>query len=344
MPNARTISAQVYAIHDGKRKRLQFSTPPMLTANADSRIRMSLNGNFEHDDEVDYINDMLEPVLIIDGQELALGKYMIGTLTRTYGKSSVEDTIEAYDQTLLLQQTRLEERLHFTTAMSYTTCIAKLLMQAGVRQAKITHVSSTINTDREDWEVGTDFLTIINELMDEINYDHIWFDFEGEAVIAPTPNINIDKPNIIYNADSNSVIMAGSTSIIDGYDAPNVFIARMINPDYEKPIIATAINDNPASALSTMNRGRRIVKVVQPDNCASRDELQKYVNEMRTRNIYAAERVTFATAINAEHQIHDVIEIHSEHINGVYLETGWSMELAAGGTMQHTAERMIYSL
>ena len=345
MPATRTIAARVYARRSGARiKAMRFSTPPTLTASAGTAIRMSLSGRFERDDEIDYVNDMLEPVLIINGREYPLGVYMIGTLIRTYGASSVEDEIEAYDQCLLLQQTRLEARLHLAKGEPYTKCITRLLIMAGITRTEITTTSATLTTDREDWDVGADFLTIINELLDEINYEHIWFNFAGAAVIQPKRDADIDNPTVRYSADAYSILQTGGTSTVDSYDAPNVFIATVPNPDYDGQITATAVNDNPSSALSTVRRGRRIVKAMQLSNTASQAELQKYVNDICMKSMYASEKITFATAVNANHQIDEVVELRSKNVTGVYLETGWSMELAAGGTMRHDAERMIYSL
>lgn len=345
MPATRTISARVYARHDGARlKEMRFSTPPTLTASAGAAIRMALSGTFAHDDDVDYVNDMLEPVLIINSMEYPLGIYMIGTLTRTHKASSVEDEIEAYDQCLLLQQTRLEKRLHFAKGEPYTKCITRLLIMAGITRTEITTARATLPTDREDWDVGADLLTIINELLDEINYERIWFNFAGAAVVQPKRDADIDNPTVRYVADAYSILQADSTSTIDSYDAPNVFIASVPNPDYDGQITATAVNDNPSSALSTVRRGRRIVKAIQLSNTASQSELQKYVNDICMKGMYASEKITFATAVNANHQIDEVVALYSKNLKGVYLETGWSMELAAGGTMQHTAERMIYSL
>lgn len=345
MPATRTISARVYALHNGVRlKEMRFSAPPTLTASTNATIRMSLSGTFAHDDDIDYVNDMLEPTLIINGFEHSLGTYMIGTLTRKYSAAQTEDEIEAYDQSLLLQQTRIEKRLHFATGEQYTKCITRLLMMAGIKRAEITDAYAKLPTDREDWEIGTDILTIINELLDEINYERVWFNFAGAAVIQPKRDANIDNPTVSYRANDYSVLQAGSTSTVDSYDAPNVFVATVLNPDYDGQITATAVNDNPSSALSTVRRGRRIAKTVKLDNVASQSELQKYVNDMCINSMYASERITFATAVNANHQIDEVVELYSKNMMGVYLETGWSMELAAGGTMQHTAERMIYSL
>lgn len=345
MPATRTISARVYALHNGVRlKEMRFSAPPTLTASTSAAIRMALNGTFVHDDDIDYVNDMLEPTLVINGFEHSLGTYMIGTLTRKYSAARAEDEIEAYDQALLLQQTRIEKRLHFAVGELYTKCITRLLIMAGIKRAAITDAYAKLPTDREDWEIGTDVLTIINELLDEINYEHVWFNFAGSAVIQPKRDANIDNPTVSYRADAYSVLQVGSTSTVDSYDAPNVFVATVLNPDYDGQITATAVNDNPSSALSTMRRGRRIAKTIKLDNVASQSELQKYVNNMCINSMYASEKITFATATNANHQIDEVVELYSKNMTGVYLETGWSMELAAGGTMQHTAERMIYSL
>ena len=84
---------------------------PTVTMTVDGEIKTSLHGVFEHNDNVDYLNDEIRPYYFKDGVEHPLGVYMIGTLTTKHTKNGRdEDTIEAYDRALKLKQTKTESR------------------------------------------------------------------------------------------------------------------------------------------------------------------------------------------------------------------------------------------
>lgn len=340
---ARTIKVRVYVIRNGARyKLLRFETPPTITASADALIHMSMAGTFLHDNSVDYINDQLQPVLIIDNAEHPLGLYVIGTLTRRESATRIEDEIEAYDKSLILQQTKIESRLHFPAGMLYTDCITKLLAMAGITRVDVQSGAASLQTDREDWEIGTDLLTITNQLLDEVNYRHIWFDFEGVAKAQPEKAASADNVTVMYTADKYSTLLADSTSKVDSYDAPNVFVVMVSNPDIGRPLTATAVNDSIDSPLSTVKRKRRIAKIIELDNTPTQAELQAYADMVCLQSMYTSEKVTFETAINANHQIGEIVALYGHMLSGVYTETGWNMNLAAGGVMHHTAERVAY--
>ena len=52
----------------------------------------------------------------------------------------------------------------------------------------------------------------------------------------------------------------------------------MSNPDYDVPMIATAVNDTPTSIMSTVQRGRRIVRVDKINNLP--DEGYDYLSQV----------------------------------------------------------------
>ena len=119
-------------------------------------------------------------------------------------------------------------------------------------------------------------------------------------------------------------------------------MAIVSNPDYDMPLTATAENDSIASALSTVNRGRRIVSVESLDNIASAAELQAYVNNKRAQSMISTETVRFYTANNPVHGIGDVIALHHEALEGIFEEIAWSITLEAGADMMHEARRAMY--
>ena len=202
--------------------------------------------------------------------------------------------------------------------------------------------SDTIATDREDWEIGTEYLAIINALLSEINFSSIWFDLDGiarlERYAAPT-SANIDHE---YREGCFSIIRNNYTRKVDVFNAPNVFVVTVANPDYEDAMTATGVNDSPLSALSTVSRGRRILATpIKLDNIASQEALQQYANNLAIKSMLATEQTVFYTMLNPVHGVGDVVALYNGELQGIYEETGWMMQLKAGGKMKHTARKVV---
>ena len=316
---------------------------PTVTMNADGVIKMSLAGVFRRNDNMDYLNDEIKPYLIIDGREYPVGVYMIGTRETQSDEHGISlDQIEAYDRALKLRQKKTETRLHIDAGTKYLDAIGNLLQDAGIKMVLADESSDTIATDREDWEIGTEYLTIINALLSEINFSSIWFDLDGiarlERYAAPT-SANIDHE---YREGCFSIIQNNYTRKVDVFNAPNVFVVTVANPDYEDAMTATGVNDSPLSALSTVSRGRRILATpIKLNNIASQEALQQYANNLAIKSMLATEQTVFYTMLNPVHGVGDVVALYNGELQGIYEETGWMMQLKAGGKMKHTAKKVV---
>ena len=186
------------------------------------------------------------------------------------------------------------------------------------------------------------YLTIINTLLAEINYNDIWFDPRGTAVLQPRQEPSAERIAHTYTDGTPlSVLMPDSESELDIYDAPNVFICTVSNPDLEEPMTATAVNDNPTSALSTVRRRRRIPTVVQLDNIASQEELQRYAEHLAFESMLTSKTVTVTTLAEPGHGVGDVVAISRTELSGIYQETGWYLTLSGGQTMSHTLRQVV---
>lgn len=340
---ARRFSRRVDVIRNGVPvTQLDIIDAPTVSMNTAAVLKMSMSGTFRKNAVFQPLTDLIMPMLILDGAEYPLGKYVISTATDTHEPARDLVYIEAYDQTLILQQGKLEARYHISAGASYTNTIQALLIADGISRVICDPSDAVFATDREDWEIGTDRLTIINALLAEINYSNIWFDLAGIARLHRYAAPSVSNIRHTYESGELSIIKAETESELDIYDAPNVFIAVVSNADYAAPMTATAINDNLASALSTVKRGRRIPIVERLDNIASQTELQAYVDNRCTQSMIATEAIKFSTAINPIHEVADVLALKHPALTGIYEETAWSITLEAGADMTHAARRAMY--
>ena len=321
---------------------LQPIGDPSIDANAEADIKMSMSGTFAYNDLVDYLNDELKPYQIIDGVEYPVGVFQIGTYSDHYDANGVHTIqIEAYDRALRLQQTKTETILHLSAGTNYIQAVEALLVEAGISLYFKTDTVEVMATDREDWDIGTDYLTIINALLSEINYGSIWFNKDGYAVLQPikkTSAANIDHE---YGGEEFSILKPETSKETDIFDKPNVFIVICENPDLDAPLISTAVNDNPLSALSTFKRGRRIAEVYKVNNIASQEALDEYAQRLCIDCMLSSEIIEISTANMPEHGIYDTVALTHPNLEGIFQETAWSLILAAGKTMTHTLRRSI---
>lgn len=330
--------------HGAKITELYAIDNPRMIMNATSPIKTSLQGSFVVNDKIDYLTDEIRPVLIINGQEHHCGVFLPVTVFENHDENDAKSVqMSAYDRCWLVQAEKTEIILHINSGAKYLDVIKSLLEHCGVYLLIETPSSATIATPREDWDVGTDYLTIINQLLSEINYKQLWFNSDGYAMLEPqlTPTAdNIQQRLDASKEDAHLLIPRSKGS--DIYNKPNVFICICSNPDLAAPLVAVGVNDNIQSPLSVQRRGRRISTVIKVDNIASQSALQTYANRKVLDSMAGADTITIHTALRPGHGVEDVIALKYGDITGICIETAWTMELATGGDMSHTLGKVEY--
>lgn len=268
--------------------------------------------------------------------------FLVSKMPTGYDGRAEALRIEAYDRGFLLQSTTTETILHLPAGMSYAEAIRQMLSGAGVVLFRETPSEAVLATDREDWPIGTSYLAIVNQLLSEINFAPVWFDAEGYAVLAPAPEPTAQTIMHIFDGtNSASILSPEAKSTLDIWGRPNVFIAICQNPDLPEPLVATAVNDSPLSALSTYRRGRRIAQTYFVDNIADQAELQAYAERLKSDSMFSTEEVSIATANVPGHGIGDVVAVRHPQFDGIYRETGWSLTLGIGNLMTHDLQRRV---
>lgn len=338
----REIQARIDVIRAGAVYcELAFTNPPRLDASADAEIYLSMAGTFRWRSDVNWLTDELQPVIRIDGEEHPLGVLQIATMRDVFTPEGAHQiSLTCYDRALRLKQTKAEQMLFLPAGTAYTTAIRQLLAGAGIALAVIAETAAVLPTARE-WEIGTDYLAIVNDLLAEINYEPIWFDADGAAVAQPYADPDPATIQRRYAPGEFSILRPGAEAELDAFAAPNVFIAICSNPDLPAPLVARAVNDNPLSALSVLRRGRRITTVTRVDNIADQAALDAYVQRLASDSMLRSRTVRISTGVEAAHSRHAVIALTHPDLGGIYRETGWSMTLAPGAEMTHELQRLI---
>lgn len=316
---------------------------------------------------VDWSRDEIEPVMILDGTAYPLGIYAVAQMDPKDTATDASLTVQAYDRCWRVQTTRTETPVYFTAGTSYITAIERLLTDAGIAMVLATPSTAVLPEERE-WEIATSYLTIVNELLAEINYKQLYFTAEGAAVLAPVSvpragsirhKLTARRPQPGEITDERfCTIEPGLGRSTDMYQTPNVFIAVCANPVKRSVLVATAVNDNPQSPLSTVRRGRRICQKYVVDNIADQDELQAYAEKLRDDSLMRGETLTITTALLPGIGVGDVVSLYYENpiydINGnnvgfepidaICVVRAWTMGLSLEGAMELELERVVYNI
>ena len=335
---------------------------PTLRCDSSGELKMSLQGNFLQtvrnrdgkEVEADWLNDEIMPVLVIDGTESPLGVMMPAKVTPKKQKNIEMLDIQAFDRCWRVRDMKVEGSIYLTAGTRYLIAVEELLTASGITNMLITSSDATLTEDRQDWETGTSYLQIINQLLGEINYKPLWFNAEGIAIVEPisTPTAqNIQHIFTNQERDPRNQKETEAISVIpiitretDLYDAPNVFICVCSNADKEDGMVATAENTNPQSPLSIMRRGRRIATVVRVDNIASQEELEAYATRLLNDSMLSGETIKVETLLLPGFGVADITALRYDDTMGIYIEKAWDMQLEIGGKMSHTLEKVVINL
>ena len=316
---------------------------PTVRHQGRATITRSLSGTFRKSTkEINWLNDRVRPQMWLDGEWHSLGVFVASSMVENYANGVSTVALQAMDRALLVKQVSTEGLLHLTAGERYLDVIKRMLLECGITGVLSDENEDVLATDREDWNEGTSYITIINALLSEIAFTPLWFDAEGYARLTRYTEPSAANIDHVYSSGNSSLIADACSITQDIYNPANVFKAVVSNADMETPMVATAVNDNAASPISTVSLGRRILApIVRLDNIASQEALQAYVDRLRFESQLAEEKISFTTANLPTHSNADTIALEHERLRGIYQETDWTMQLAYSGRMTHKAKRIL---
>lgn len=341
----RTVDVKLNVIRNSAEyAQLIPTSAPQLRMDESGEIKSSLTGDFIVNEDVDWLSDEIQPVLIIDGVEAPLGVFLPATVTENEDETSRSVRVEAYDRCWRVRDTCSASRTYYAAYRKYLDVVELLIEAAGITSIIKTASSAQLPEARE-WAPGTSYLTIVNELLSEINYKPLWFNSQGAAILEPKAEPTAG--NIMHTLDSSNVkslLLPTFKRELDIYQTPNVFIVVCSNPDKNVAMSATARNTSALSPLSIPRRGREIAKVYRVNNIANQAALQAYADNLRNESMYAGETVDVSTALFPGWGLDDITALQYDEHLGIYIERSWTMSLESGGTMTHRLERVVANL
>ena len=317
----------------------------------------------------DFVNDRIRPYMGVKMPDASwldfpLGVFLLSTPTRHYDAGLVTRTCDIYDQTQVLIDSvptniSLYGGYYLAAGTLYTDAISDLLVGAGIANASVTPSDLALPTDRiwkkpnpkitsklinndTVWQQGASVAQIIQDLLTAINYGSVWFDSYGAAQCNPYISPDQDNIDHIYATDSNSIIAPMVEQTLDWFSIPNVIVLAVSQPD--RPILVSKfVNSDPNSPVSTVRRGRRVVKFDNSMDVATQAELDALAHQAAVSAANVYETLSYSTMPMPNHGERDgILFTHNGlGVSARYTEHKWGLTLSAGSMMTHEMRRVV---
>jgi len=350
---------------DNFKKRMHNVLTGVVSMTSLAQIKGQCIINITEDDEIDFLNDRVQPFMIFKSESLGLlpsemlypslslypsgvgqtvynlGIYLLSSpiFKTTMGVKTA--TVTCNSKLEILINDRIKERQSFPKDSKYTDNIKDVIRSAGIEKINISASSSTLDRDIE-YDIGTTKLEIVNDLLDKINFNSAYTDNEGFVVSSPYVRPSNRSVDIEYADDETSVIFDdGFTEEEDASKTPNRWIGIASNPE-TLPLTSIYENTDVNSPTSIQSRGRVIAaEPLEYTDVASQDVLDEKVKRAAEEDLNIYGNVEFNTALMPIHGYLNKLEVEFNGSKYEYIETKWSMKLQTGGKMSHDARRVI---
>lgn len=212
-------------------------------------------------------------------EKIPLGTYLIQTPSSSYNGKIRNVTVDAYTPLLELKEN--------PPPLGYFVPKGENIMDIAMRLVR-EHARAPVSGAVCDKTIFSDFVaspndtwcTFLNDLISNARYQ---FDLDelGRILFAPIQDTASLQPVWEYNDDNSSILYPDLTMDHDIYGIPNV--VEVIYSDGENNYHHRAVNDDPNSPISTVNRGREIVhRVTDPDliGIPTNDQIKEYAEQL----------------------------------------------------------------
>lgn len=311
-----------------------------------SEIMRTAKFTLKDDGTIDWLSDRIQPFVELrmkDGNfiEFPLGVFLLNSPTRSDKFGEVYRDVEAYDGNIILKEDLVDSRYFIPSGTNYKTAIIALLNSAGIQKHNIEDIDKALSVDRE-FEIGTSKLEIINTILSEINFIPLHVDENGYFTSYTYRPPVLRATDYVYEDSRVSVVYEGVQEKLDLFSIPNKWVAVVSNSE-EPPLQAVYVNDDPNNPLSTVSRGRTLVKYMELERIADQETLDSYIQRVAHEDSQVYGQIEIKTAIMPFHSYRDVLKIHYAKlgVSDKYVETGWSFPLEAGGEMSHTLGKVV---
>jgi hypothetical protein len=159
----------VAVVNNVEIKDLRAPKAPSISCNASDDIKIAMTGRFEYDEVFENLDTVIRCYQTVNGVTHPCYDFIIGKIVTPTENGQKYADVTCTDFCKLVKLSTCETRPFFKKSDLYTVAIEQALAAIGIIKIRTEHSDHAFSVDREDWERGTDCLTVINKLLSEIN-------------------------------------------------------------------------------------------------------------------------------------------------------------------------------
>lgn len=279
---------------------------------------------------IDWSSDRLAIRYTLNGQSWPMGVFLISTPRVDYDDDTGTATAEVtlLDKLTVLDQDRLDGSYAIPAGTNVANAIRSVIASTGETAVTISDDTRTTSGSLA-WEADTSKLTVVNDLLDVINFQPLRCDGNGVYRSGPYVAPNRRPIKRIMREGEDSLHVPTWTREQDWYSIPNKVVmisaAGTDNATTGTPsesFRSVATNTDPESPYSYQRRGRWIVstiKDVEVANQATLDELAQMQLGLQTSRV---SNLTVTHAMIPELELEDRLQLETRnHTADVWIRT-----------------------
>lgn len=324
-----------------------------VTYDQDRDIKMSFEATVRDPSRVRPYEDFLAPFLTLtyaDGAEVTeqLGLYVAAPPKRTATPQLTRGQLDGRDLTWLLASETVDAPYTVAAGTNYLAAVQTILAGMGITRFSFPATGLTLAT-ATTWPPGTSKLRIVNDLLQGAGYYALYMTRDGRLTSQPWRTLASVEPAVRYATPATGrVRVVGAVEIEPDVSRLANKITVIRDDPGKAPLVATAVNDNPASPVSTVSLGVTIAREVRDQNLATQAEANALARRLLEEAASVYTRLKLSTTPDPSRNPHEVYELAIVNgagdpvAHGRWWCSGWRIGFTPqDGRMEHELNKLV---
>lgn len=324
-----------------------------VTYDQDRDIQMSFAPEVRDASAVEAYQDYLAPYLTLtypDGYSVteALGLFAVVPPKLTASPQLTRGALDGRDLTWLLASDTVSDSYTIASGTNRVEAVRTILDGLGLRHS-LPNTSKTFAAD-ETWPPGTNKRRICNDILSGAGLYVLYMRRDGWLTTMPRRTLKEVEPAVRYATPAESYVRVVRSQSLDP-DVARLFnkITVVRDDPGKTALVATAINDDPESPVSTTSLGLTLAppEPIRNQHLDSQTEADALALSLLEEAASVYTRLTLYTSPDPSRNPHEVYELDISNAAGTVAEgnwwcAGWQIGFTPGdGPMRHDLRKLV---
>lgn len=315
---------------------------PQLVANMDMNTSASIMRAVRNvvlpeteSSAINIFSDRVRPSMVLqDGTVWPMGVFYF-----TSDEHRVGTAHTPLSTTLMDQGFALNSPLTFVAGVpdggSVYTAMLQIIGVTNITRFNVVNTGRAVTGGPIAWAPETTALQILSDLCARIGFFAPFFDNDGVLNLIPSNSTAVNTHS--YPLENSRIVVNTLSTSTNLLTAPNAY--RVISSGASQSLVASTAYIDPSLPHSRENRGFIIVDVFKTQGLGSQTECDAVALSRARQDPAQFATAEFVGVVDPRHDAFDFVDL-----GGVlYRETGWSVQMAPGGSHRHTLVRSVVS-